>query len=95
MLGSLIYKRLITATSLPPPTSYRCGLPALNYKTVSTFNYNHYLPCIKVVTELKIISYHTLQNSSILLLVSYIFQSLDHHLGTGNGELWKQLKVLL
>jgi hypothetical protein len=96
MLGSLIYKRLITATSLLPPTSHWCGLPALNDTTVSTLKYNHCLPCIEVVTELKIItSYHTLQNSSTLLLVSYIFQSLDNHLGTGIGELWKQLKVLL
>jgi len=96
MLGSLIHERLMTATSLPPLTSYWCGLPALNDTTVSSFKYNHYLSCIKVVTEFKIIiSYHTLQNSSIILLVFYIFQSLDHHLGTGIGELWKQLKVLL
>ena len=87
MLGSLLYECFITATLLPPPPSHWCGLPALNDITVSTFKYNHYLPCTKIVTELKIkTSYHTLQNSYLLLLVSYILQSLDHHLETCIGE---------
>lgn len=96
-LGSLIYKRLITETSLLPPPSHWCGLPALNNTTVSTLKYNNYLPCTKIVNELKnynIISHLTKQ---FFITISILhFQFWDQHLGTGIGEqLWKELKVLL